>query len=709
MRGLESLNEVFHKRIFRIPDYQRGYAWGQKQFVEFWEDLVSLDKDRSHYTGVLSIKRVPVDKNNNWNEESWLIEKREHTLFYVVDGQQRLTTVSIFLQCLIEVIQKLTKELVPHEKDIMLGSYRLTDIIEQYICVKEPKHEINKTYKFGYETDNPSFEFLRHRIFNEPNEGTINETFYTLNLENAKEFFKQNINQYAEDFGIDGVEDLFYKLTTKFLFNVYEIKDDFDVFVAFETMNNRGKQLSDLELLKNRLIYLTTLYKNSQVDESTKESIREKINNAWKEVYFQLGRNKKNPLNDDEFLRAHWIMYFKYSRVKGNDYIRYLLDDYFNPKNVLETINISTSSLEQVEELTDEEESDDESPTIEEEPQVEIVSKRTIKDIDNYVSSLKVASKTWYSTYFPQNSDALSEDEKIWMDKINRVKISYFRPLIMAALIKTDKGEPARLKLLKAIERFLFLVFRINRMQSNYRSSYYYRAARSVYFGEMNIDEVLAKLDKDLKKACYIDDHFDAKGFETFIDRKFKDGGDGFYGWNDLRYFLFEYEESLRESRGQPKLSWSNFTKSDKDKISIEHILPQTPTDPYWIELFEHFDDESLNSATGSLGNLLPLSSAINSSLQNDSFDNKKEAKYDSNQNLIRNGYNNGSNSELEVVNQYPTWDVYSIIRRGLKLLSFLENRWGVKFESKEQKLKLLHLESFGENVDDNGKLNNSL
>lgn len=42
------------------------------------------------------------------------------------------------------------------------------------------------------------------------------------------------------------------------MFNLHEIEDDFDVFVAFETMNNRGKKLSNLELLKNRLIYLTT-------------------------------------------------------------------------------------------------------------------------------------------------------------------------------------------------------------------------------------------------------------------------------------------------------------------------------------------------------------------------------------------------------------------------------------------------------------------
>lgn len=41
------------------------------------------------------------------------------------------------------------------------------------------------------------------------------------------------------------------------MFNVYQINDSFDIFVAFEIINNRGKPLSSLELLKNRLIYLS--------------------------------------------------------------------------------------------------------------------------------------------------------------------------------------------------------------------------------------------------------------------------------------------------------------------------------------------------------------------------------------------------------------------------------------------------------------------
>lgn len=99
-------------------------------------------------------------------------------------------------------------------------------------------------------------------------------------------------------------------------------------------MNNRGKKLSNLEILKNRLIYLTTIYDDSVLDLDSKNQLRKDINEAWKEVYFELGRNKNNPLNDDTYLQNHWTLFFKYSRNKGDDYIKFLLGQYFTPKAV---------------------------------------------------------------------------------------------------------------------------------------------------------------------------------------------------------------------------------------------------------------------------------------------------------------------------------------------------------------------------------------
>ena len=75
------------------------------------------------------------------------------------------------------------------------------------------------------------------------------------------------------------MEEIYRKITLQLKFNLYDIKDDFNVYVAFETMNNRGKRLSYLELLKNRLIYLSTLFDNP---EDEKKQVRADINDTWR-------------------------------------------------------------------------------------------------------------------------------------------------------------------------------------------------------------------------------------------------------------------------------------------------------------------------------------------------------------------------------------------------------------------------------------------
>src|SRR5699024_2633075 len=82
-----------------------------------------------------------------------------------------------------------------------------------------------------------------------------------------------------------------------------------------------------------RLIYLTTLFDEEQLDKQDERQLRSNINDAWKEIYYQLGRNKNHPLSDDELLRAHWTTYFQYTRRRGDDYIKFLLDK-FSPKNI---------------------------------------------------------------------------------------------------------------------------------------------------------------------------------------------------------------------------------------------------------------------------------------------------------------------------------------------------------------------------------------
>lgn len=90
---LQPLSGIFVKRIFRIPDYQRGYAWLQPQLVDFWEDLVNLQPNRNHYTGLLSLRPLKDKESKDWIKEQWLFQEGEgYKPCHIVDGQQRLTT-----------------------------------------------------------------------------------------------------------------------------------------------------------------------------------------------------------------------------------------------------------------------------------------------------------------------------------------------------------------------------------------------------------------------------------------------------------------------------------------------------------------------------------------------------------------------------------------------------------------------------------------
>jgi hypothetical protein len=82
---------------------------------------------------------------------------------------------------------------------------------------------------------------------------------------------------------------------------------------------------------------------------------------------------------------------------------------------------------------------------------------------------------------------------------------------------------------------------------------------------------------------------------------------------------------------------------------------------------------------------------SINSSLQNDSFEDKKRPQYDKQGKKTRNGYSDGSHSETEVA-ENSAWGPSEIKARGLKILRFMEQRWNFKFKDDNDREKLLFL-----------------
>lgn len=652
--ALYSVSKIFTERLLRIPDYQRGYAWTERQLKDFWSDLQQLEEERNHYTGVLTLEEVPADAVTTWSEDSWIIRSKGYAPFYVVDGQQRLTTTIILIQAILEAIPPNTKL-----------NYTSIEEIRKKFIFDSKDDGISRSYIFGYEKDNPSYEFLKTHIFHEPsdNSATAQETIYTHNLAFAKSYFAQRLAELS----FVQIQTVYRKLTQNFLFNIYSISEDVDVFVAFETMNNRGKPLSHLELLKNRLIYLSTRFDSPDYERAT---LRNSINEAWKSVYHYLGKNKDNPLDDDTFLRTHFILYYRdemnrrgipreirrqhgQGRLLYNDY---LLEVKFSSRKLIREGESGTSDV------------------------------LTVQEVYAYVQSLKDSVEIWYSLMNPHDSK-LSVGEKEWLAKLNRMTFLDVAPLIMVFFQK-EKNSRLRVRLLMGLERLLFV-------RSLSKFGIYFEAdgltvielALQLGKGEVPPEKVVRAIEQ-MVDAIVLNPEFIGR---VYFDLR----NSGFYNWRGIRYFLFEYELTLKAASKthREKLSWESLTGSltemgedPRDFHTVEHIYPQRPRKQCWIERFQHYTDKERSLLRHSLGNLVPLSQPKNSSFQNQCFADKV-GKPGSTV-----GFRYGSYSENEIATQVD-WTAREILNRGIHLLDFMQSRWSLNMGTREEKVRLLGLE----------------
>ena len=650
---LQSISKIFTEKLYRIPDYQRGYAWGNKQLKDYWNDILQLQDEKNHYVGVLTLESVSNEIILNWDDDVWIIKSKSYAPFYVVDGQQRLTTTIILIQTIIEVIGE--------EKKI---NYTPIEDIKKKFIYDSKDDGISRSYIFGYEKDNPSYEFLKTKIFKEKSNSSYREeeTIYTHNLGSAKDFFKSQI----EALTFPEIEKIYKKVTQHLLFNTYSINSDVDVFIAFETMNNRGKPLSTLELLKNRLIFLSTKF---DIEEVERTKLRRAINNAWKAIYHFLGKNKDNPLKDDFFLINHFIVYFGRYNSLMKDFQRkrprplyavdsgdYLLDRVFNIKYLYEKHPFLERLLQ-------------------------------IKDVYRYVESLQESVEIWFNINNPNLADGWDDDEKQWLDKLKRIGNSQLAPLL---LISYQKGftKASKIELFKTFEQFAFL----SKMVSNYYFSPFQLHNYSMEI--MSNDVTALKINQGLRE--YIDNFKNRTDWKEDLISHFKSYG--FYEWTAIKYFLFEYDLHLKEKSktNKIKINWREYTTEYEDFVTVEHICPQKATSECWKAEFSKFRPSQKKALLNSLGNLLPLSKPKNSSLQNKCFVDKVS------NNLNTIGYRFGCYSENEV-SKLHKWGPREIKERGLNLLNFLELRWEIQLGTEDDKIKMLNLSFLKD--DDSSKL----
>ena len=181
-----TLATLFKNVYFRVPDYQRGYAWkSDKQLQELWDDIDEIMEKspgeyRPHYTGTIFVEEMKpedVPSTERWMKDSGA------TFYSVVDGQQRLTTISILL---FELLKAETAE---------YNEIKIEKLREQYI-VESNASGNSKVYHFSYLGEQN--EYLLSCIFEDELivENNKSKTAYTLNLLNAKHFFAKKIKVF---------------------------------------------------------------------------------------------------------------------------------------------------------------------------------------------------------------------------------------------------------------------------------------------------------------------------------------------------------------------------------------------------------------------------------------------------------------------------------------------------------------------------------
>ncbi|MEK9137753.1 MAG: DUF262 domain-containing protein, partial [Bacteroidota bacterium] len=284
MNSVFTLEELFSGKVLVIPDYQRGYAWEEKQWNDFLEDLEYLAPDKHHYTGTVVLHQ----QTETVRDE----EGGSHKAFHVVDGQQRLTTAVLLLECIRARIEEFNPTLS-------------TGIRKSYIQFRDLNHQ--PAYKLRLNTD--CHEYFVHNILSDPTgpQGPLIASHKR--LKEAKAYFVKYLSRRGEAEGgqfREWLMRLYDKIVLQLKLSQYLVEQSSEVGVIFEVMNNRGKPLSELEKVKNYLLYLA-----SKLELDEHHDLADRINATWADVFQRLMANGLNSSADeDRLLRAHWLMVY---------------------------------------------------------------------------------------------------------------------------------------------------------------------------------------------------------------------------------------------------------------------------------------------------------------------------------------------------------------------------------------------------------------
>ena len=508
---LVTLDSLFEKRLFRIPQYQRAYSWQSKQRKDLFDDIrksMLSGENRQHFMStIVGLRR-----------EKQKILITDYQAIEIVDGQQRITTLILILKSIAKALsdqdseekkisEKLHNILVKEDKASLLllqTNHDFSDYFANYIrCGKHPSPDKAKTLA--------DRELLKA-------------------MDECEKFVREQKEKGQS------LADLVDHITNCLTFVLYEIGDEKLVYTVFEVLNSRGLDVSWFDRLKSMLMAVIfetkTDNKNELIDE---------IHKLWASIYrivgFRIGLSSES-LRFAATLRSK----MQPARpINEEGAVGLLLDQ-------------SKGSLKQVIETT-----------------------QWIKSVTEEV-------------------DQLHKD----LRRNSITKIAHARLVAVAVNLRTDLKDEEKKQILRRWENVTFRIFGMCRKDARTGVGDYVRLSWSIIQNRLTADDIMSRL-SEIGKYYPIE--------AAISENKERDC----YTWwgDELRYFLYRYEEYLAEEAGQ------NFNNEQWNRIwekraedSIEHIAPQSTGEDY-----VHW-----------LGNLLMLPPRLNSTLGNKPPGEKAEA-----------------------------------------------------------------------------------
>ncbi len=542
-------------------------------------------------------------------------DKRGYKVFDLVDGQQRITTLILLLSVICRELRKSGREIESSE------------IYRKFIKAGDIGNAVFKL-QLGQEDLSQYFESLVEK----GPDGASNESAPYKSHQNLQDAVKECQN-WLKDQDVDAVLQC---VCEKLGFLVYAPEKNNEIGIMFEVINNRGKPLSELEKIKNYLIYFS--------EKNDMEEIKKKVKYSWPKILINL--NKADCIsneNENSFLRNCWIVFGDSHKARSH--------------HVYDSLKEACPS---------------------DEP-----SDENVRYMCDFIDFLKEASVN-YARY--RTREGVTDEEKLWLERIcYHPADASIMPLILAISDKA-KRQDDRNELFELLEKLNFRYYGtgIAGRSDTGQGHLFWLAHQFFYYFEKDTEgeRIDARwLKKELEKFIH-----EKANEVTFRECLTLD--EDYYEWNGLKFFLASYEEFLRSEQKMStvlhKLLVTRNEAQQDDFYHKEHIWAVNET-----SIADDSDHRNVNKRR--LGNFLLLKEGLNLAVGNRRIEEKIELYF----NVEKNTPNTLMSRELKgffdkaVEEEENRWkrrtkgywlNVYQRFfdMREEKMIDFALERWGL-------------------------------